>query len=242
MEDRTVIAVIGVAVAALVAVPVFLFARAPGGPLVTGSGSVVETPAPVPAPAADVVAASPLDRVDAAWTTAASAATGIPERALAAYAAAALDLRDEQPGCGIGWTTLAAIGLAESDHGRHNGSTITLSGVVEPPIIGSIVGDDTDGGAIDGDRTADRAVGPLQFIPDTWARWGADGDGDRVADPHDIDDAALTAARYLCAASGTMTTAAGWDAGIAAYNPDPAYRERVAAAVSEYAAAADALG
>src|SRR3546814_6297301 len=41
-----------------------------------------------------------------------------------------------------------------------------------------------------GDSTWDHAVGPLQFIPSTWSRWAADGDGDGASDPNDIDDAA----------------------------------------------------
>ncbi len=46
--------------------------------------------------------------------------------------------------------------------------------------------------------TYDRAVGPMQFLPGTWGRWGSDGDRDGVSDPQDVDDAALAAARYLC--------------------------------------------
>ena len=38
----------------------------------------------------------------------------------------------------------------------------------------------------------------MQFIPSTWRTWQTDGDGDGVADPNDIDDAALAAAGYLC--------------------------------------------
>ena len=187
-----------------------------------------------PASVADAAAPAPQTRVDPTWVTATASAAGIPERPLLAYAAATLELADRDPTCGVGWATLAAIGWAESAHGSHEGATMSESGVVLPGIHGIPIGSDTDGGAIDGDPEVDRAVGPLQFIPDTWERWGSDGDADGLADPHDIDDAALTAARYLCAASGGMTTSSGWDAGIAAYNPDPDYRDRVAAAMRYY--------
>jgi murein DD-endopeptidase MepM/ murein hydrolase activator NlpD len=40
----------------------------------------------------------------------------------------------------------------------------------------------------------------MQFMPETWLRWGMDGDGDGVADPWDPDDAVYAAARYLAAA------------------------------------------
>ena len=61
---------------------------------------------------------------------------------------------------------------------------------------------DTDNGRWDGDKVWDRAVGPMQFIPATWQGAGRDGDGDGVANPNDIDDAALAAADYLCPSSG----------------------------------------
>ena len=44
----------------------------------------------------------------------------------------------------------------------------------------------------------DRAVGPMQFIPTTWQRFARDGDGNGAADPHNLYDAALSAAEYLC--------------------------------------------
>ena len=43
-----------------------------------------------------------------------------------------------------------------------------------------------------------RAMGPMQFLPGTWARYASDGDGDGVADPQNLYDATLAAARYLC--------------------------------------------
>ena len=44
------------------------------------------------------------------------------------------------------------------------------------------------------------AVGWMQFMPETWARWGMDGDGDGLANPWDPEDAIYAAARYLAAA------------------------------------------
>jgi murein DD-endopeptidase MepM/ murein hydrolase activator NlpD len=46
------------------------------------------------------------------------------------------------------------------------------------------------------------AIGWMQFMPDTWMRWGADFDGDGIADPWNAKDAVFSAARYLAAAGG----------------------------------------
>ena len=46
------------------------------------------------------------------------------------------------------------------------------------------------------------AVGWMQFMPDTWLRWGVDANGDGVADPWNADDAIYAAARYLAASGG----------------------------------------
>ena len=112
-----------------------------------------------------------------------SAATGVPERALQAYAGSVIAMQHLLPECNIGWNTLAAVGYVESRHGTYNGSTMDADGLVSPTILGplldgTIYGEirDTDGGALDGDTTWDRAVGPLQFIPSTWAGSGHDGD------------------------------------------------------------------
>ncbi|WP_394554770.1 lytic transglycosylase domain-containing protein [Agromyces sp. MMS24-JH15] len=180
--------------------------------------------------------------VDADWTVRIAAATGIPERALSAYAHAHVALASEDPACDVDWATIAAIGAIESDHGRHGDSSLDASGRAVPPIVGrALDGDgvatitDTDGGALDGDTAWDRAVGPMQFIPSTWARWGSDGNGDGVADPHQIDDAALTTGRYLCAA-GSMATADGWRRAVYSYNHDNDYVARVASISQGFAA------
>ncbi|HEX7524840.1 MAG TPA: lytic transglycosylase domain-containing protein, partial [Gaiellaceae bacterium] len=73
---------------------------------------------------------------------------------------------------GIPWQVLAAINKVESNFGRNMG----------PSSAG--------------------AIGWMQFMPDTWLRWGTDANGDGVADPWNPDDAILSAARYLAAAGG----------------------------------------
>ncbi|MDJ1114564.1 lytic transglycosylase domain-containing protein [Microbacterium dauci] len=182
---------------------------------------------------------------DDAWVERVSADTGIPARALRAYAAADLALSDEQPECGIVWNTLAGIGSVESRHGSYGGATLEADGWVTPRIVGpALDGDgfaeigDTDGGEWDGDTEWDRAVGPMQFIPETWRRWGADGNGDERRDPNHIDDAALAAARYLCA-SGPMTEAESWRDAIFSYNPLTRYVDDVAETATEYARLAE---
>ena len=87
------------------------------------------------------------------------AANGIPQVALEAYRAAERQLADEEPGCGVSWALLAAIGRVESNHGRYGGSTLLRDGRSDPPIVGipldgrpgvARIGD-TDGGRYDGD-------------------------------------------------------------------------------------------
>ena len=184
-------------------------------------------------------------RADAAWVERTARLTSIPPRALAAYAGAALAVADTYPGCGLGWNTLAGIGWVETHHGTIFAGAITASGRAEPEIIGiplngdgTLVIRDTDAGALDGDAVWDRAVGPMQFIPSTWALSGVDGSGDGIADPHHIDDAALSAAQYLCGAGGDLTDPQRWIAAVDAYNPNLDYNHAVAERARFYAALA----
>ncbi|MGW4400853.1 lytic transglycosylase domain-containing protein [Amycolatopsis nivea] len=181
-----------------------------------------------------------------AWADKVAPATGIPARAVRAYGNAELAMREVDRGCHISWATLAGIGRIESNHGQYGGAVLGADGRPSKPIIGvpldgssgvRAIGD-TDGGQLDGDPVADRAVGPMQFIPGTWRKWASDATGDGRADPQQIDDAALTAARYLCAGGRDMASPAGWWAGILSYNNSTEYAQKVFGLADGYAKAA----
>jgi membrane-bound lytic murein transglycosylase B len=194
-----------------------------------------------------VAQGAPLDRTVevTAWASDTAARTGVPARALRAYAAAELAQRERTPECRLSWTTLAAIGRVESHHGRIGRSELDADGVARPPIIGVALDGspgvaeilDTDGGALDGDPVHDRAVGPLQFLPATWERYGTDGNGDGVADPQQIDDAAAAAAAYLCDGGRDTASGDGWWDGVLTYNRSVEYARLVWAAADRYAGA-----
>ena len=105
---------------------------------------------------------------------------------------------------GMSWTVLAAIGQIESGDGANNG----------PSSAG--------------------ALGPMQFMPATWAEWGINGFG--PPGPPDIMnplDAIPSAARMLCAAgAGNPATLSQ---AIFAYNHANWYVAEVLALASEYA-------
>jgi membrane-bound lytic murein transglycosylase B len=215
-------------------------------------------PDPVPrfaVPALDVApgtavpyAAGPV--ADPDWAAKLAGKTDIPERTLRAYAVAEAAMASRMPGCKLTWATLAGVGRVESKHGRFGGSAVGADGRVAPPIIGVRLDGspgvrairDTDGGRLDGDTDWDRAVGTMQFLPATWARWAtrASGDG-REPDPQNVDDAALAAARYLCASGGNLATGKGWWKAVLTYNESPAYGRDVFSGADAYARAAAEL-
>jgi hypothetical protein len=94
---------------------------------------------------------------------------------------------------------------------------------------------DTDNGRWDSDTVWDRAVGPMQFIPSTWAVVGVDADNDGVRNPHDFDDAALAAAVYLCANDRDLSTPGGLHAAIYSYNHSESYVDTVLSLARAYA-------
>ena len=155
---------------------------------------------------------------------------GIPLTVLAAYHHAADALVSADPHCGLPWWVLAGIGRIESGHaagGHVDGNGTTIGRIVGPRLDGSTPGTgivrDTDHGALDGDPLFDRAVGPMQFLPSTWASVAPDGNGDGRMDPNNIFDATLGAARYLCGGGVSLATDGGLTAAIMRYNHSEAY-------------------
>ncbi|MFJ8583206.1 lytic transglycosylase domain-containing protein [Streptomyces sp. NPDC093595] len=157
---------------------------------------------------------------------------GIPATVLAAYKRAETHLKTADPTCNLPWQLLAGIGKVES--GQARGGRVDANGTTTSPILGPVLNgvgfaniSDTDDGAYDGDKTHDRAVGPMQFIPSTWATWGQDANGDGLKDPNNIYDAAQAAGMYLCANDRNLAVKADLDRAILSYNRSTEYLRTV---------------
>lgn len=196
---------------------------ADGGPADGGSPYITDLP-PLNTPTGPLAPLAP----GTPAVTVPGGAGGLPTTVLNAYLRAQASVQQTSPGCHLPWQLLAAIGQVES--GQARGGAVDANGTTYTPILGPVLDGngfanipDTDQGRYDGDPLHDRAVGPMQFIPSTWANWGADGNGDGVADPNNVYDAALAAAHYLCAGGHDLSVPAQMDQAILSYNHSPAY-------------------
>ena len=203
----------------------------------------VPPPAGDPVPDVDPLAPGrPADQLHE-WAAERAPALNMPVPALEAYAYAARVAEVENPKCHLSWTTLAGIGEVESHNGTYHGATITPNGDVSPPIRGvrldgtsgnlKIV--DDDGGDLDGAPEYVRAMGPMQFIPETWRLYGVDANNDGIISPDNFDDAALSAAGYLCWRGKDMATPRGWMNALMAYNHSVQYARTVRDWATAYA-------
>jgi membrane-bound lytic murein transglycosylase B len=166
---------------------------------------------------------------------------GVPGIAIAAYQSAEHTLAAENPACGIPWYLLAGIGQVESTHafgGKADADGNPLTPVYGPVLDGSLSGNnvihDSDGGALDGLAGYDRAIGPMQFLPETWKHYASDGNGDGIADPQNLFDAALTAGKYLCDGGLNMRDLTQQTKAILRYNNSMAYVANVMAWATSY--------
>lgn len=204
------------------------------------------TPRPIAPPVLRQLPAAPVHADQKAPVTTAviseMAANGIPAVALNAYRVATARMGNVDPRCGIDWALLAGIGRVESDHGRFGGAQLLTDGSSTKKIIGpaldgvqwDYIPAPANGMELAGDPVYAHALGPMQFIPSTWAAYGADADGNGRADVFNINDAALGAARYLCAAGGNLRSHDGQVAAVLAYNHNDTYLGQVLALADAY--------
>jgi Transglycosylase SLT domain len=166
-------------------------------------------------------------------------ALGIPTMALSAYRNAERMMAGTDPACGISWNLLAGIGRIESMHangGATDARGTAIQPIYGPSLDGSLPGNEvivqsTGGGRV----TYARAMGPMQFLPGTWARYASDGDGDGVADPQNVYDATLAAARYLCSGGLNLRDQSQVLASILRYNNSMPYAQNVLGWAAAYA-------
>lgn len=229
--------------AAVIAATALLLAVSCSGRAASPIPEGVPPPPGDPVPQIDItVKGRPADQLRA-WAAERAPALGIPATALEAYAYAARVAEVVNPNCHLKWTTLAGIGMVESRHGTYRGSVVEPGGDVVPPIrgvrldgtLGNMTIADTDRGELDGDAELDRAMGPMQFIPETWRLYGVDANNDGRVSPDNIDDAALSAAGYLCWRGKDLETAAGWMEALRAYNLSDQYARTVRDWATAYA-------
>jgi membrane-bound lytic murein transglycosylase B len=195
-----------------------------------------------PVPAVDTHAPGrPADQLRG-WAEQRAPGLGIPLPALEAYAYAARVAQVENPDCHLAWTTLAGIGMVESHNGTYRGAQVAANGDVDPPIRGVRL-DGTNGNLTilesvespDAEPAYAQAMGPMQFIPETWRLYGVDANNDGVVSPDNIDDAALAAAGYLCYRGQDMGTPRGWMNALRAYNHSDVYARTVRDWAAAYA-------
>jgi membrane-bound lytic murein transglycosylase B len=166
-------------------------------------------------------------------------ALGIPSIALAAYRNAEQKMAVAAPGCGVSWNLLAGIGRIESGHA--GGGAVDARGTAVVPIYGPALDGSLPGNEVilqsnTGNRpTYARAMGPMQFLPGTWARYAVDGKGDGVADPQNLFDSALAAARYLCSGGLNLRDPSQVMSAILRYNNSMAYARNVLGWAAAYA-------
>src|SRR3984957_20045932 len=164
---------------------------------------------------------------------------GIPGMALIAYRNAEQMMGTADPGCGISWNLLAGIGRIESGHA--NGGATDARGTAIRPIYGPTLDGTLPGNEVVVQTTSAgrvgyaRAMGPMQFLPGTWAHYASDGDGDGVADPQNLYDATLAAARYLCTGGLNLRDQSQVLSSILRYNNSMPYAQNVLGWAAAYA-------
>ncbi|MBK0870854.1 lytic transglycosylase domain-containing protein, partial [Saccharopolyspora sp. HNM0986] len=150
---------------------------------------------------------------------------GIPATALDAYRRAEAVSARTAPGCHLDWAMLAGIGKVESGHA--NDGDLAANGDLLNEIYGPALDGSPNRAAIRDGAGWMRAAGPMQFLPSTWDKWGADGNADGRADPQNMYDSALATGRYLCGAGRNLHDGVDLQQAILTYNHSADYVDLV---------------
>src|SRR5882757_7345373 len=202
----------------------------------TGDGATVVAAIKMPSPFR-IAAASP--SAPPSMMVNSPGSLRIPAMALNAYRNAESMMASAYPACGISWNLLSGIGRIESMHA--NGGATDAHGTPVQPIYGpaldgTLAGNEVIVQSVQAGRvTFARAMGPMQFLPGTWARYASDGDGDGKADVQNLYDSTLAAARYLCSGGLNLRDPSQVMAAILRYNNSAAYAQNVLGWAAAYA-------
>jgi hypothetical protein len=101
-----------------------------------------------------------------------------------------------------------------------------------PAMLAAINFNETSFGTNMNNTTGSGAEGWMMFMPETWATYGVDANGDGAKDPFDPEDAIFAAARYLHASGAP----GDWSKAIFAYNHAGWYVEKVLKSEREFVA------
>jgi hypothetical protein len=191
----------------------------------------------------------PADQL-ADWAGRVGGAVDVPPVAMQAYAYAQLSLQQMDPGCSLGWTTLAGVAEVESHHGQAGGAVLEKTGRSNPQLLGPALDGgggrplvrDSDAGAFDGDPNFDHTMGPMRLLPSQWRSYAIDADGDGINDPYDIDDSALALGRLLCSGTEDLGQLPGWNTAIGRLHTGAAYAKSVFTAADSYGQRTRSIG
>ncbi|HEX3828692.1 MAG TPA: hypothetical protein VHV82_15615 [Sporichthyaceae bacterium] len=221
----------------------------PAGPVAISSSIPAIPVAPVATPAAPATSARAGRAVKGPARPAlvrrqqpAITATGIPKTVEKAYRHATRMFHHYDPACHLNTALLEAIGKIESDH-AYNGYVDrkgeSLLPIIGPPLDGrpgfALIHASPLGKRLHGDPVYEHAVGPMQFLPGTYADWATAGHrGQKTSDPENVYDAAATAARYLCGSGGDLSVPTARHAAVLRYNNSQDYATNVEAWFQAY--------
>ncbi len=163
-----------------------------------------------------------------AWASKTSQWLDVPLRAMVGYAKATTKLTKDIPGCHLSWVTLAAVGKVTTDHGRARGGQLGTTGVLDKPL-GTIEVRDFYNQVV----STPNAAGPMQLSPAIWGKYQESASGGKP-DVQNIDDAALTTGRALCADGHDLSQGQAWWNAVATLQPAPLFLHRTLATVNVY--------